>query len=599
MRFTRFALAAVGAHALAVSAARAQAPTDSSVRAYTQAEATRLMQRMDIPGAVVVITRHDQVIMNAAFGVADRERRVPVDTANTVFRVASVAKVFTAAAALRLVRDGRVGLTQDLRPLLPDVLGGLRDPITLHQLLTHTSGLDEQLIGYLNPPGTSEALAACLTRQLPPRGREAGTEPAYSNHGYGLVGLVDERLTRVPFDAWVRDSLFRPLGMSHSSFLLTPGDGTPGLAREYRSDGTRRVWRSSRAFPAGNVGTTATDMRAFLSTLLVAARGADTTDPIGQLVRPALTYSADLPPMGYGMSGVPIAGRTVWMKGGASPSHSAVIAVMPDADVAIFIAVNRQEPLFWNQLVPDLVRRFWPGDDSTTTISSGALPRIDGDYRWTRAPLGSNEKLLGLATQLRVSRTRDGILVQGPIIGGTYSAQSPTRFRDSTGRVIAFRVGATGAATYAFAIEAGQPVSFERIGLSQTTRVQLVALALGMVLVIVAGVSAAKGRVASPAWARAAVIALPVVVVATIASAIPLGGQSDSLLEGPTGWLRAAEILATITGVIALAQSVGNGVIATRPGVTVTRRMVHWAGGLGGLAVLWFLADNRLLGSIQ
>jgi hypothetical protein len=303
--------------------------------------------------------------------------------------------------------------------------------------------------------------------------------------------------------------------------------------------------------------------------------------------------------MSYGMSGVPIAGRTVWMKGGASPSHSAVIAVIPDADVAIFIAVNRQEPQFWNQFVPDLVSRFWPGTDARTIANADALPQVDGDYRWTRAPLGSNEKLLGLATQLRVSRTRDGILVQGPMIGGTYSAQSPTRFRDSTGRVIAFRVGPEGTATYAFAIEQGQPVSFERIGLTQKTRVQLGVLAIGIVLAIAAGVAAAKGSVASPPWARAAVIALPVAVVATIASAIPLGGQGDALLEGPTVVLRVAEILATITGVIALAQSVGNGVMATRRGATATRRMVHLAGALGGLSVMWFLSDNRLWGSLQ
>ncbi len=591
-------------------AAQSPAPDstgDEAVRAWLRDQTARLMDRLDIPGAIVTVVRHDRVIMNEGFGLADVEQKTPVD-ATTVFRIASVSKVFTAAAALQVTQSGRLSLTQDLRPQFPDLLTrpGLDAPLTLHQLLTHTAGFDEQLIGYINPPGVSAApLAAYLTKSLPERTRGADDVPGYSNHGYGVAGLTVERVTGQPFDRYVRDSLFLPLGMTNTAFILEPTDGAPPrLAQEYRSDGTRRIPRSSRAYPAGNVGTTGADMAGFMQWLLVGARGADTTTPASRIARqlagPVLTYHPALPPMGYGLSGVPIAGRTVWMKGGASPSHSAVLAVVPELDVALFVAVNRQEPLFWDQLVPDLVGRFW--SDSSRLLEAsperlGASTDLDGDYRWTRAPLGSVEKLLGLAAQVRVSATETGIRVTGLELDGRWERIGPRTFRDPVGRVMAFRADETNRASHLFSIVQGQPVSFERISVPETTRFQLGTLALGSLLSIAAGIAATQwsSSDAPLVWARASVIALPVMEVATLVAGVMLARQGEVLPQGPTGAYHTALALTTATGIVAVAQMAGSVALASRSNTSRSRRALYTLGASGGGGLLWFLGTNHLI----
>jgi CubicO group peptidase (beta-lactamase class C family) len=111
--------------------------TDSSLVAYVTTEVPRLMKELSIPGAVVTLVQHDRVIMNRGFGVADVARGIPVDPDSTEFRVASVAKVFTALAVLQQVESGQVQVNADIRPLLSDMTDRLGErPLTLHQLLT-------------------------------------------------------------------------------------------------------------------------------------------------------------------------------------------------------------------------------------------------------------------------------------------------------------------------------------------------------------------------------------------------------------------------------------------------------------------------------
>lgn len=96
----------------------------------------------DRPGAVVLVTRGEEAIYSRAFGGADLEQGTPI-TPDTRFHVASVSKQFTALAIALLVRDGRISLNEDIRTYLPE-LTDFGKPITVAQLLNHTSGLRDQ-----------------------------------------------------------------------------------------------------------------------------------------------------------------------------------------------------------------------------------------------------------------------------------------------------------------------------------------------------------------------------------------------------------------------------------------------------------------------
>jgi CubicO group peptidase (beta-lactamase class C family) len=174
--------------------------------------------------------------------------------------------------------------------------------------------------------------------------------------------------------------VFKPLGLEHTRFVLTPDDSTlTHLAVEYRSDGTVRTRRSSRAYPAGNIATTGADMSVFLRWLLTALRaesdGAESRIA-KQMIGPMLRYHAAMPPMGYGFNGVPLAGRTV-DEGRRRPIAFRLMAIIPSFDIGLFIALNRQEPLLWDRLMPLLARRFW-ADSARIDSAPGAVRPISG-----------------------------------------------------------------------------------------------------------------------------------------------------------------------------------------------------------------------------
>src|SRR5215207_6396488 len=111
---------------------------------------TNRKQKAHVPGAVVTIVKGNKIIFNKGYGFANLEERRPVDPDRTLFRVASVSKVFNAMAALTLVDRGLIGTEEDVRPRL--AAAGLAldktvdGPITLKALLTHTAGIRELYI---------------------------------------------------------------------------------------------------------------------------------------------------------------------------------------------------------------------------------------------------------------------------------------------------------------------------------------------------------------------------------------------------------------------------------------------------------------------
>lgn len=584
---------------LLTPALAAQTPlpaADARVVTLVRDSVPEFMRRMAIPGAVVTVVRGDRVLLNEGFGVADVARGIPVSP-RTVFRTASVTKAFTAMAALRLASQGRLALDADIAQWVPEVDVGATasEPVTVAQLLTHTSGIDDYLTGYANSPGEAPPpLGELLPRTMPPRSRDPENAPSYSNYGYALVGLVVERISGMPFDRFLTDSVLAPLGLRDTRFMFRPSTDS-AHALEYTSNGDLRVQRSTAPYPAGNLATSGDDMTLFLRTVL----NAPSDDPMRRMLfTPALAYHPEMPPMGYALAMTRMEGHDVWMKGGAGPSHSAVLAFVPDANLGIFIAVNRQEPTLWNRLLPRLMASLdtVPGGG---TVPAAARAAVDGDYLWTRAPLSSFERILGLGAQVRVRRLGvDSVLVDGPFIGGSYTRDGALRFRRADASVLAFRLDDDGTATRAFTIQDGQPITFERIPLHRTTRFQLGVLACGSALGLAAALVTIRRHPQAeqqPAWARISVMALPVVQLATVGASVLLASQGDRLLEGPTSGLYATMTLTTATAVAALVQAAGSGLLAGKAQSGIVRT-TYGLSAVGGIGLTWFLGANNLIG---
>jgi CubicO group peptidase (beta-lactamase class C family) len=158
----------------------------------------------DTPGCTVAVSRHGELVVNYAYGSADLERDVPISP-ETVFDVGSLVKQFVAAAALLLVEDGQVALSEDVRTYIPE-LPDTGHTVTLDHLLTHTGGIRDWT-GILP---LAAAPADALTITLRQRGLNfaPGEEWSYSNSGYVLLKEVVARTSGMSFGEFTRTRLF-------------------------------------------------------------------------------------------------------------------------------------------------------------------------------------------------------------------------------------------------------------------------------------------------------------------------------------------------------------------------------------------------------
>jgi CubicO group peptidase (beta-lactamase class C family) len=173
-------------------------------------------RRHGFSGAVLV-ARRGRPIFSRGLGWADRKRRIRV-TPRTVFDIGSITKPLTMAAALALVDDGRLDLSDRLGDLLPGVPADKR-AITLRQLLAHRAGLAEYVV---DAPGGDfvelsrhEALSRILSQPLR---FEPGTDYGYSDAGYTVAAAVIEDAAGRPFEDFLRDRILTPGGMSSTGF---------------------------------------------------------------------------------------------------------------------------------------------------------------------------------------------------------------------------------------------------------------------------------------------------------------------------------------------------------------------------------------------
>lgn len=171
------------------------------------------LDALDFTGTVMAET--PEGVWSAGFGSADRSAGVD-NSVDTVFDIGSLTKQFTAAAILRLEMDGRLSVDDPIGEYL-DGLTPAQSEITLHQLLTHTSGvpnaigLDDEVVAL------PDYLARLANTEFPatPIGQYA-----YSNVGYSLLGAVVEAVSGDPYEVYLRDALFEPAGMLQTGYVL-------------------------------------------------------------------------------------------------------------------------------------------------------------------------------------------------------------------------------------------------------------------------------------------------------------------------------------------------------------------------------------------
>jgi CubicO group peptidase (beta-lactamase class C family) len=211
----RALLAGLGLATVLCAAAPAQLPFDERVDSLAAAA----MVSGQLPGLQIGVARGGKVILARGYGLADIENGVPA-TSRTVYRIGSVTKQFTAAAIMQLVDEGRISLDDEITRFLPDFpTQGHR--VTVHHLLTHTSGIKS----YTSLPAWQKGMSLDMSHdelvgifKNEPFDFAPGEQWRYNNSGYYLLGMIVEKASGQAFDDYLDEHIFRPNGMSGSSY---------------------------------------------------------------------------------------------------------------------------------------------------------------------------------------------------------------------------------------------------------------------------------------------------------------------------------------------------------------------------------------------
>ena len=316
---------------------------------------TNRMAAKHIPGAAVTVVRGRKVIFSKGYGFANVEERRAVHPEKTLFRVASVSKVFNAMAALKLVDQGVIDPDEDVRPRLSaaglQLEGDGTGPITLKQLLTHTAGIRELYIPDLTvskDPARVLPLGAYLKKCPALRWQDSGETVMYSDHGISLAGYVIELASGTPFQERVRSTVMRPLGMKSTGYHVTVKQRRDvAVAYTYGDEYKPIEFRYTSIDPAVGILTTAADMARLMKAHLSAGRKWVLPGTLKLMHEPQ--YSDD-PRLGLwftcGFWRMLTARKepSLFHYGGAF-GFAAQVLILPDSDLGFFVAQNRDTEL--------------------------------------------------------------------------------------------------------------------------------------------------------------------------------------------------------------------------------------------------------------
>jgi CubicO group peptidase (beta-lactamase class C family) len=357
-------LFALGVAMLVESVARAAEPDEATEPAedlpQLEARLTRILNDTHTPGMGVVIANRDGVLWSAGLGLADVAVTKPA-TPDTLWRVASISKMFVGLAVLKLVEDGRLALDTPVRDLVPEVAFTNRweatDPIRVVHLLEHTTGWDElhaKVVSHDDPKPVTLAEGLALGADSRISRWRPGTRFSYCNSGPSVAAAVVEKVTGQRFEDYVKATFFDPLGMATADYFAA-SPGTRALrATLYHEDGkTPFRYHNSALRPSGALNASAREMGALL--LLLLRRGQSDTQrllteaSIRRMETPVTSYGAQSGlTVGYGLCNDTIRDdRTRIWRGhaGYTDGARAMLYFLPDQGVGFFFAINGSSDL--------------------------------------------------------------------------------------------------------------------------------------------------------------------------------------------------------------------------------------------------------------
>jgi CubicO group peptidase (beta-lactamase class C family) len=212
-------------------------------------------------GIVTLVARHGQIVSLSAVGYRDLASKTPMRE-DTIFRIKSMTKPMTGVAVMMLVEEGRLALTDPVEKYLPEFHGR---PITIFDIMTHTSGIQE-------PPAGARTLAEAVAASAKlPLAFEPGSQLRYSTAGINTAGRIVEVVSGIPYERFMAERIFAPLGMKDTTFFPSASQAARVASVYTERDG--RLQKEPDDFPVfaepgAGAFSTAADLAQFYQAIL-------------------------------------------------------------------------------------------------------------------------------------------------------------------------------------------------------------------------------------------------------------------------------------------------------------------------------------------
>ena len=325
---------------------------------FTQLEKVALeeLKESNTPGAAVAVVSGDRLVFAKGFGVANIETGAPV-TPDTLFRIGSVTKMFTAAVLVTLAENKRMKLDESISKYI-EGLNFKLSQVTAHQLMSHTAGMtDESPSDY---GSHDDSALAAYVRSL--KEDHFFTEPgkifSYSNPGFDVVGFLIEEVNRRPYADQMSDRLFKPLGMNSTTFRPTVAMTYP-LSQGHHGSGKakpsviRPFGDNVAGWPDGFMFSSVNDLARFAIAFMNGGRIDER-----QIISPAVITKLSRPyadlhsrfgfengSYGYGLFVHDHRGVHVVWHAGLLPGFGALLQMVPAQRFAVILLANKSEVL--------------------------------------------------------------------------------------------------------------------------------------------------------------------------------------------------------------------------------------------------------------
>ena len=455
------------------------------------------LERDNIAGATIVVVKDGQVLFTKGYGYADVEKKTPVSPQDTLFRPGSISKLFTWTSVMQLYEQGKLDLDRDVNEYLdfkiPEAFG---KPITLKNIMTHTAGFEEQVKDLFVTGNEPPDLGNYVKTHIPARIFPPGTTPAYSNYATALAGYIVERVSGRPFDAYVAENIFRPLGMNNSTFAQPlPQELAGKMSNGYRlASGKPEPFEMVTAYPAGSLSSPAADMAKFMIAHLQNGQfnGAQILKPeTAQLIHSRL-FGLDeaANAMCYGFYEESSHGHRIIGHGGDTIAFHSDLHLMLDTGLGFFVSYNsagkgQSSPrtilwdAFLNRYFP-----FTPQSQVLDTAKSDAQS-VTGSYMVSRRSDTSFLRVASVLGEAKVGANEDNTISVDALTEPSgqpkrWQEVAPMTWRDVNGQdVLVFKPDANGAmqliVPYPFMV-------FKRVGLWENAGLLLPVLSLSLLV---------------------------------------------------------------------------------------------------------------------